>query len=349
MPRCEAQRAVAWDQPGKLIQKPASATEQYAFDVARPPVAAKDRPPFTAMAKQVFGILLAAPILAHPVGFDVSTFGSAASSDIDGRTEGGGPHLVGGYMRVRAPVYLDFGNRIGQSGEAFALEITVVSNSLKRVAEVDRSIGKIEDDQGAMYFPPPSPSGAFRGYQKYGSLVMMTHRTAPIFRPVNQERLMKRIIAEAEKKAAEFDKAAKDQQAMLDQMRKNSPDIYNKMSGELQKMGKGSADQAVAYRKFVEETRARLAAMPADQRQAPAHIKPNLQTCCSTFLLGAANEPGAQEIVALNPDFYDWKLPPTAPQIFTVVISQQVQCPRGKLDEKFAEELDWHALEGLLK
>jgi hypothetical protein len=347
---CQAQYPVAWDQPGKVGPEKTNPNGLFQFDADRPAVALKDRPFFTAMAKQVFQVLLAMPTLAQPRGFDVLTFGSASSADIDGKTDSARPHRVSGYMRVRMPVYLNFGNRIGSSGEAFAAEITVVSNTLERLATTDKSIGMVEDDQGKMYFPSPLGAGVSpRGYAKWGSWVVMTHRTAPIFRPVGQERVLNWIAAEAQQKAAGIEKGLKENQTTLEQLRKSSPEMFNKMSAELEKMQKGFADQAAAFRKFIAETRAQIAGMTPAQRQAPAHFKPNYQPCCSPFLLVAANEPGAQEVVALNPDFFDAALPPTAPQIFAVMISQQVAWPRGQLDQKLAEELDWHALEGLLK
>ena len=157
------------------------------------------------------------------------------------------------------------------------------------------------------------------------------------------------IAAEAQQKAAGIEKGLKDNQATLDGMRKSNPEMFNKMSAQLEKMQKDFAGQAAAYRQFIADTRARIAGMTPEQRQAPAHIKLNYQPCCSPYLLAAPNDPGAQAVVALNPDFFDGTLPPTTPQIFAIMISQQVAWPRGQLDQKLAEELDWHALESLLK
>ena len=113
--RCEAQYPVAWDQPGKVGPESTNRNGLFQFDAGRPQVSLKDRPPFTTMAKQVFGILLAMPTLAQPRGFDVWTFGSATSIDVDGKTDSPRPHRVSGYMRVRMPVYPNVGGRSGEN------------------------------------------------------------------------------------------------------------------------------------------------------------------------------------------------------------------------------------------
>ncbi|GEM_PF-4666556 len=349
VPNSVAQYPVAWEQPGKI--GPESTNRNgIAFDVASPPVPLKDREPFKTVANQVFAILLRMPTLAQPRGFDVLTFGSAESIDAEGDTRSSRPHHINGYMRIRIPVYLNTGGRIIQSQEAFAAEITVVSNDLVRLAGLDKSVQSIEDGQGKMYFPAPHPSGSSPHGAQWGNWTVMTHRGAPVFKPVTQERVLNAIIETAQHTLEGFEKGIKENQATLEQVHKSNPEMWNKMHETLEKMQKGFEDQAAPYRKFITDTRSRMAAMPSAERQAPARVKTNTQPCCGPLLLAAAGEAGAQDLVAVNPDFFDASLPATAPQILAVMISQQVKgWPGGALDRKISEELDWRALEALLK
>jgi hypothetical protein len=350
---------VAWGYPGKVGDE---VTDQgrIHIDASTQPitVSANRKDPFYALAAEVFGILLRMPTLAHPCGFDVWTFASAQSVDIDGSSLSQKPRRMAGYMRIRTPTYLQLDDRIKNSVEAFAGVLTVESNRLSNIAASSQGISMREDEHGKFWFPPPRQNGtSAQGYPLWGNYTVVTHRTAPFFVPVSQERILNYTATQAQKKVAEFEKELKDAAASDERMRKENPELYKQINAAqtFQEGQKRLENWAAFCREVVGRSQGRIAGMTPEQRTAQAHLRPVEvvgpgEYLCVEVELAAPDDPKGQAVVQFNPDFFDWTLPPTAPQIFVVYGGKEnAQLPdRTPMLSRLERELDWKALEALL-
>lgn len=193
-------------------------------------------------------------------------------------------------------------------------------------------------DGGPTIIAGPRKTGQLRGHPIYnGQCVVITNRREPPFLPVTRERYM---TLELLGMHAKVDRVRK--QVDYDHLDPKWRAAYDDMSSQ--------ANKIIAARE------AEFARMSAEERAAPAAVRHNGD---NDSTLVSPDDPDGVPLVTINPAFFDRSLPPSRAQVIVVNLPflQSGVTPDRTPDEparrahgeKIRDQLDWAALEAMVK
>ncbi|HXH72003.1 MAG TPA: hypothetical protein VNI58_04225 [Mariprofundaceae bacterium] len=254
------------------------------------------------------------------------------------------------------------------------------------------SMNWMQDAQGK-FFPLPRAERSIAGFPVYGGFLFVTAPSkTSLFRPVSQERAMHALIAGMQAQV----QTQSDTQGMVSEQLAyfNSPEMKKlrqqaideaaarekdparsaaarakaerddqEQERQLREMASRQVSQNPVVRQVnqgIAELQARLAAMNASERQAPAYMlnTPEKNPPMGIDLV-STGEQGAVALMEYNPDFFDSSQPHTMQLVTVPVLSyadlqdRDMTVSQMEVQERvpiaIAEQTDWHKVAALLK
>lgn len=321
------------DAPGKWVVAPAP----YAPGGTLRPA---DLTGVKALDLQVYGVFRQTPLLAAPKGFDVLPHSNFAREDMDGNSDSPLPKVIAGTFNIQLAPYIVENGRTYAFANGVLGWIQVDLNKASCLG-LNRMTG--EDAGGQFYRDMPELTRDAHGHLAAGDCVLLTHRTEPLLIPVTRERYLQWQVADARKKVAESEPDAATKAAMA----QHPDDEGFKQMARLRASLKSYADAKAQA----------LASLTPAEKSAPAWVQLDVNVNMNrpdanpfdTEPLTDAAAPGAHEVFAYNPRFFDRALPATAPQLLTVAGGRSASADQSDIGQRILGQLDWHAIEALLK
>lgn len=346
---------------------------------------------FEARLKQLAAIVRRAPAVATPIGFAGELWGSLDGYGISvpGQPAGTTVPLAGGVSFGAFPL-IEFTrngrlmNEDLKGGETALLQFRV--NAIERgVFSASAPIEWIGDDDPGFF--EPLAGAPVQGLPRFGDVLVLTNRAAPLWVPLSLEASLRPVIdgrrdalahrreiyakqvaeftewktpAKRAARRADWATAAKsmpDGAAFLANVERSDVEIEKARTADLGPGGGEERGVQEAERDLA-EAEAALSALTPDERAGPACYASRAEGLARKFRpLTGPSSPACQAIVRTNWAFFDRAVPRSAPQV--LVIDSYMRClesgaprqtsPGGCVtNRRLMESIDWDAVRAWL-
>ena len=339
---------------------------------------------FEARLVELSQILKRAPVVAQPVGFVVATHGYMASyaASAPGQPPGRAVPLAGGLGFGAFSLFENVrdGKTVVEEGIATELLYFEVNQIQSLTYSASRPVewGPLDTEA----FIEPATSAGVGGHPRVGEMFVIRKNPKPLWVPLALGDALQPVVtlrheefehrrADYEKQTAEFvtwqapaaraarradwQKAAPltpNGAEFLTNMESSDREIETTTRARLAPGGPEAKSVAAAEREFREAETA-FAAIPSDARVAAACYDAAAPALSTRFRLAAAAPHSCRALVKPNWDYFDTKLPRSAPQV--VMLGMFTRClsaeslkqtnPSGcAVNRKLVETLDWDAV-----